>query len=164
MIYIYSMRWQISIYGLYLCFRLLLLLFRVSYQRGVKGRLDNSHLYNYTLNFPYFSRFPKPFISENQLFSLISSLMRLKQGKLFNYHPQPYPRALRKSVLPLWLHGHIHSLWYSHLRVQEVPVRLWGQLRLTAGCWYKCAVTCENENLPIPLPFFLQSCIRLKLL
>jgi hypothetical protein len=55
--------------------------------------------------------------------------MRLKQGKLFNYHPQPYPRALRKSVLPLWLYGHIHSLWYSHLRVQEVPVRLWGQLR-----------------------------------
>ena len=36
---------------------------------------------------------------------------------------------MRKSVLPLWLYGHIHSLWYSHLRVQEVPVRLWGQLR-----------------------------------
>ena len=49
----------------------------------VLNQLSNSGLYNNTLNFPHFTRFSKPFISENQPFSLISSLIRLKQGKLF---------------------------------------------------------------------------------
>ena len=105
---------------------------------------------NYTLNFPHFTRFPKPFISENQLFSLISSLMRLKQGKLFNYHPQPYPKALRKSALPLWLHGHIHSLWYSHPSVREVPAHPLARHPHRAGYWCRCGVTCGNENPPYP--------------
>ena len=28
------------------------------------------------------------------------------KGNFFNYRPQPYPKALRKSVSPLWWHGH----------------------------------------------------------
>ena len=31
---------------------------------------------------------------------------------MINLPPPPYPKALRKSVSPLWWHGHKHSLWY----------------------------------------------------
>ncbi len=45
--------------------------------------LSNIYSTNYTFDFPHFTRFPKPFISENQLFSLVFALTGLKQGKIF---------------------------------------------------------------------------------
>lgn len=89
--------------------------------------------------------------SLNHLFSLVFALIRRKQGKLFNYHPQPYPRALRKSVSPLWWHGHKHSLWYLHQSVPEVPVHLSGLSRLITGCSYRCALAGGSENFQVLL-------------
>lgn len=49
----------------------------------LKEKRNNKDLLNYLINFPNFTGFPKPYISENQPFSLVFALTRQKQGKLF---------------------------------------------------------------------------------
>lgn len=81
--------------------------------------------------------------------------MVFQQGQIFFNCRPPYPKALRKSVSPLWWHEHKHSLWYLHQSVPEVPAHLSGLPRLITGCSYRCASTGGSGSFQAPLCVFV---------
>ena len=96
---------------------------------------------------------------QTNCFPLFLPLSDKNKGNFFNYRPLPYPKALRKSVSPLWWHGHKHSLWYLHQSVPEVPAHLSGLPRLIKGCSYKCASTGGSGSFQAPLCVSVSACI-----